>query len=122
MTEYRMIDTKRPDGCYVTFERITSQDHDSNPNDYLFQDEDYREQDQARLDAWRNDEWSFIGIQAVANIVIVRNGAGAIYTLTSPGLWGTESDSDPEYLDGIYKEECDTLKADIEAMQAPIYA
>ena len=52
----------------VEIEMLTTCDPDSDPRDYLFQDPDYREQDQARLDAWRNDEWHFLGIRAKATI------------------------------------------------------
>lgn len=121
MAQFNMTDTKRADGFYIRFEHITTPDTDSDPDDYLFQDEAYREQDQARLDAWHNDEWHFIGTQARAHCMLVHNGVGTCYTLTSPGLWGTESDSDPDYLESIYQEEIATLKADIAVMVNPIY-
>jgi hypothetical protein len=118
MTEYRMLDTKRPDGCYVTFEQKQTHDEAANPRDYLFQDDDYRAEDQARIEAWRADEWHFVGIQAVAHVLIVRNGTGTSYTLTSPGLWGIESDSGQDYFDEVFEEEKATLLADLTAMGA----
>ncbi len=117
MSDYRMSDTKRADGCYVTFHRIVeNHDQDADPREYLFQDEDYRDEDQARLDAWRNGEWHFIGVQAQAAVYIVRNGVGTRYTLYSPGLWGVESDSGDEYLGEIFRQECDAIREDLAAM------
>lgn len=121
MTEFRHVDTKRPNGFYVQFARIVSHDGDASPHDYLFQDADYREQDQARLDAWNSDEWHFIGIQAEARCMLVRNGVGTFYEMKSAGLWAIESDSDSEYLLSVFQDEINALKADIEAMSAPIY-
>jgi hypothetical protein len=117
MTQYRHIDTKRADGCYVTFTMITTPDNDASPHDYLFQDPDYQEEDQARLDAFNAGDWSFVGTQARADITVVRNGVGTSYTLTSAGLWGTESDSDASYFAEIYEEEKAQLIADINAIK-----
>lgn len=122
MADYRMHDSRRPDGCYVTFERVEHHDSDATPDEYLFQDPEYREQDEARMTTWRNDEWHFIGVQAMANVEIVRNGTATLYSLTSPGLWAVESDSDAEYLASVFAEECETLKADLLAFGNPIYA
>jgi hypothetical protein len=112
MSEYRNIDTARPDGCYVTFHRIERADTDADPRDY--------DTDQARLDAYQAGEWHFIGIQAQAAIWIVRQGVGTRYTLTSPGLWAIESDSDADYLASIYADERAMLLEDITSMGAPI--
>ena len=79
--------------------------------DYLFQEEQYRTEDQARLDAWRADEWSFIGIHALALLTFIRNGTATTAEIESAGLWGIESDSNQEYLDSVFKEECDELCA-----------
>ena len=54
----------------VEIEMIATYDPSLDPREYLFQDPDYREQDQARLDAWLNDEWRFLGIRAKATIKI----------------------------------------------------
>jgi hypothetical protein len=48
----------------------------------------------ARLKAWRNDEWHFVGIRAKATLKIPygSNPDCRITTeLSSPGLWGIES-------------------------------
>jgi hypothetical protein len=120
MAEYNQTDTKRADGCYVRFERVIQHDVSAHPSDYLFQDEDYREQDQARLDAWKRDEWSFIGIRARATVLVVRGGTGTYYTITSVGRWSIASDSNEEYLSEIFAEEREVLLDDLRAMGNPI--
>lgn len=116
MTKYRHIDTARPDGCYVTFERLTHEDSDSDPRDYLFQDPDYLDEDQKRLDDWHADKWRFVGIQARAHILIVRNGSGTMHEMTSAGVWGIESDSGDQYLNLCFADEKDDLLADMRAL------
>ena len=87
---------------------LTTHDQDAHPLNYLFQDPHYRAQDEARLKAWRNDEWHFLGIRARA-VVKIPHGAnpGSWITseLLSPGLWGIESDSGGEYFQQVYQEE-----------------
>jgi hypothetical protein len=50
----------------IEIEMVTQHDADAHPHDYLFQDPDYWQEDQARLKAWQNDEWHFVGIRARA--------------------------------------------------------
>jgi hypothetical protein len=92
----------------IEFEMIIEHDPDSHPKEYLFQNTCYFEQDEARLNAWRNDEWRFIGVRAKATLKIPY-GANPECWITSevlsPGLWGIESDSDDEYFQQIYQEE-----------------
>jgi hypothetical protein len=116
MSKFAHRDTSRSNGVYVAFERVEAHDQDADPKDYLFQDGDYRNEDQARLEAWQNEKWHFVGIMARATVEIVRNGVGTLYTLDSPGLWGIESDSGEDYFASIFADECETLRADIEAM------
>lgn len=77
----------------------------------------YRQQDLARLVAYRRGDWHMIGIRAKAQILVQRNGFGTWYEMESAGLWGIESDSGEEYLTEVFAEECATLRADIEAMK-----
>jgi hypothetical protein len=65
----------------IDFEMVVQDDPDSHPNTYLFQDPRYREEDQARLDAWRSGHWSFVGVRAKA---IIRFPYGA-----NPDSWTT---------------------------------
>lgn len=117
MTDYNRFDTTLADGCYVRFERAEREDSDSDPRDWMDETDDAE-----RIKAWENGEWSLMGIQAMAHCEIVRGGVGTYYTLMSAGVWGIESDSGEEYLEGVYQGEVDQLKADIEAMNAPIYS
>jgi dipeptidase len=87
-------------------------DHDANPNDYLFQDQNYQQEDQRRLEAWRNGDWHFIGIRAKAQIKIpygTNPDCWIISKLLSPGLWGVESDSGEAYVQQVYQDERDIL-------------
>ena len=96
----------------VEIDMLTTFDQDPSPLDYLFQDPDYRAQDQARLDAWRDGQWHFIGVRARATIKIP-HGINARCWITSellsPGLWGIESDSGDEYFLRVYQEEREIL-------------
>lgn len=69
-----------------------------------------------RLAAYQRDEWHMIGIRAKATICVQRLGCSTSYELTSPGLWGVESDSDESYLQSVYEEQCSVLQSDITAM------
>lgn len=64
----------------------------------------------ARLAAYRAGEWHCIGIRARSTFLIDLGQAALIQTVESPGLWGIESDSDPEYLDQVFAEEAQTLR------------
>lgn len=114
--QFRMIDTKQADGVYVTFERLKFLDETASPHDNLFQDEAYREEDEARLADWNGGDWDYIGIQAKAVILVVESGTGTTYEITSAGLWGIESDSGEEYLNKVFAGECETLKRHIPMM------
>lgn len=119
--KYAHCDTTKPDGFYVQFERIVQCDDDADPRDYLFQDEDYREADQERLDAFNRGEWYMVGVRARAKGFIVYNGTGTAVNLDSAGVWGVESDSGDEYLNELYHEQVIELKAMIEAIHNPTY-
>ncbi|MGA8756007.1 MAG: hypothetical protein WB611_06700, partial [Stellaceae bacterium] len=54
----------------VEIDMIATYDQVAEPLDYLFQDPDYRKEDEARLKAWRNEEWHFVGIRARATLKI----------------------------------------------------
>ncbi len=66
-------------------------------------DASYLEQDgfEDRLKAYRNDEFSFIGIRAKA----VYSVRGVLQTVYSGGLYGIESDSGNDYLKEVAQEE-----------------
>ena len=79
--------------------------------------EGFEAQSALRKEAYQRGDWEMIAIRAQANIRIERDGCSTLYTLQSPGLWGIESDSDDAYLTEVFKEECATLRADIEALK-----
>jgi len=92
----------------IDIKMVETDDPDAHPLDYLYQDPDYREADEARLAAWRNDEWRFIGIRARVTIKIPYGGNPGCWItaeLLSPGLWGIESDSGGAYFQEVYREE-----------------
>ena len=63
-----------------------------------------------RLAAYRAGEWYCVGIKARATFLIDLGHGGLIQTVDSPGLWGIESDSDPEYLDEVFSEQAQMLR------------
>jgi hypothetical protein len=67
---------------------------------------EYADADYIRAEAFNNSEWSYVGVQAVAPI----ETNGLRNTLTSGGLWGIESDSDPEYFAEVGAEEVEALR------------
>ena len=96
----------------IDIDMVATYDGDAHPLDYLFQDPDYREQDEARLAAWRNDDWHFIGIRAKATIKIpygTNPNCWITSEVLSPGLWGIESDSGEDYFRQVYQEEREIL-------------
>ena len=103
----------------VTFKREIADD-DSPDLSYLeqdcFNDTDAKE-GFARKEAYYKGDWHMIGIRAVATLWIERDGYRTNYEISSPGLWGIESDSDPAYLESVFRDECEILKADIEALK-----
>jgi len=67
-----------------------------------------------RAEALDREAWCFIGIRAQAEITIDENhhrSSWAVQTIHSGGLYGIESDSDPDYLSEIEKEELDELRS-----------
>jgi hypothetical protein len=110
--KFARCDTRKPDGFYVEFARITLEDDDASPRDY-----DCYSPEQIK--AFHAGEWSFIGIRAQARCLIVRNGTGTFVNVDSPGLWGIESDSGEEYLAEVFRDECEELKGMLAAMTEP---
>jgi hypothetical protein len=94
--------------AHIDLEMVIEQDPESRPTDYLFQDPQYRREDEARLAAWRNDDWFFVGVRAKATIKFPYGDNPDCWItseLLSPGLWAIESDSSEEYFREVYQEE-----------------
>lgn len=79
--------------------------------------EGFEAQSTKRLAEYNRGDWHMIGIRAVATIQVERGNFTTCYELSSPGLWGIESDSEQSYLESVFKDECSVLQADIEAMK-----
>lgn len=62
-----------------------------------------------RLEQYKNDSFSFLGIRAKATILIPMGNHYLIQEITSGGLWGIESDSDESYFEEVAKEELSAL-------------
>jgi hypothetical protein len=117
--QFRMVDGKHgsPEVLSVLFERVELPDNYSRPEDSVSGDPEYAEEDKARVRAYYRGEWSYIGVQARATLRIpVGGGSFALYTLASPGLWGTEDDSGAEYLEQVYQDELACLKAHLRTL------
>ena len=75
-------------------------DEDPDPS-YLDQDEF-----EDRKEAFQRGDFHFIGIRAEAVVAV----EGILQTLTSGGLWGVESDSGDDYIEGVAVEEYEALR------------
>lgn len=78
--------------------------------------------DRDRLAAFQEGAWHLIGIQAKADIIVRRDGRPVAKSVTSPGMWGIDSDSDESYLDDVFAAECDRLADMIEALGVTVTA
>ena len=76
----------------------------------------YMAEDEARLQDY-GSSWWMIGIRAKATIQVPIGGNSfSVFTLTSSGLWGIESDSTEDYLASVFDEQCQELKACLETI------
>jgi hypothetical protein len=92
----------------IEIDKVETYDPVADPREYLFQDPDYRAEDEARLKSWLDGDWHFVAIRARATIKLPygRNPDCWITSeLFSPGLWGIESDSGREYFEEVYRDE-----------------
>lgn len=105
ISPFRCIDTGRAmTVARSAFQRITRADEWSDPP----------RQDEPD-GAGTRDEY-LIGIQAEATFLIPLGNHFVIQTITSPDLWGIESDSDDAYLDEVFADECENLAAMLQAL------
>lgn len=69
-----------------------------------------------RAEAWKVDEWWYVGVQARAIVSLPVGGDSfVIYTIDSPGVWGIESDS-TDYIKAVFEEEAATLTDHMQAL------
>jgi hypothetical protein len=64
---------------------------------------------EGRLQAYRDGEFAFIGVRAVAEIKTPCGKGWVTTQLESPGCWGIEDDSGEDFLNEVYAEEKATL-------------
>lgn len=74
----------------------------------------YTREDYERMEAYNRDEWSYIGIRAVAQVQLQQHGT--IQTVKSGALWGIESDSDESYFREVADEQLHELRATLHQM------
>lgn len=79
---------------------------------------EYCLQDYDRMESYNTGDWCYVGVMAEATILLPcnandgkPNGLTSIrQTITSGGLWGTQSDSDASHFEQIEREELAELK------------
>jgi hypothetical protein len=94
---------------------VVEADPGSTPEDYLFQDPEYKEQDQERLDAFNRGDWSMVGVRAEVEVAI----AGTVQTIRTPGVWAVESDSSQSYFNELGTQEYAELLVILAEMGIP---
>ena len=104
--EDRTIDRQELGACgrneYRYFIAAMSPEETGNPDSVT--------QDFGRMESLNRGDWCYIGIRAVAEVMI----NGTIQTIKSPGLWGIESDGDSSYLNEVGREELAQLRETLE--------
>lgn len=139
-TQFRHIDTRKPDGFYIQWHmRLEDDDCADRPDERQDgfwpsinpKDAGYigtRDPDQlaaaqaaaqAIMDGWKRGDWRYVGVIAEARCLLVLNGVGTFYELQSPGCWGVESNAG-DYLQEVFAEEKAELLRHIAAMRDPI--
>ncbi len=70
------------------------------------------EQDYNRLEALNRGDWCFIGVSAIARVVI----GDTVQKIRSGGLWGIESDSSADHFEELKREQLSELAVQLEAL------
>ena len=110
-TQFRRLDSGPPlTVSRRAFERIER--IDEYPDISWLEDESGRE----RLAAFSEGAWHLVGIQAAATVLIPLGDHFVAQTVTSPGLFGIESDSGEDYFEAVFAEECASLAAMLAAI------
>ena len=116
---YKMSDTRRPRVVEAPARRAPAKleairvvvEYDPNPDVSYLEQEEFEE----RLAAYKNEEFSFLGVHAEADVTI----EGVVQTLTSGGLWGIESDSGDEYIEEVAVQEYEELRKILKTIGVP---
>lgn len=110
----------RPDEAQDGFWPSSDPDDDGyiGPNGNL--DEAYAEA-KARMRAWEDGEWNWVGVRARATIFVpIGGGSFTTYSLLSPGLWAIESDSGEEYFAETFENEKESLMAHLRTISEAV--
>jgi len=113
---YRTSGNRAKGGARIENVEVHVIEDDQPDTSYMDQDD---ENWQERKEAFQRGAFSFVGVQAVATILIP-TGAGMGFTqrIQSPGLWGIETDSRRSYFREVAKEEIAQLKDALETLGA----
>jgi len=96
--------------------------HSDNPRHYkYFNADNVENMDQAMENYKRacihGDSWHYIGVKVVAVVSVSDDGVfWASKEIESNGLYGTESDSDTEYLKEVAKQELDAIEDELKGL------
>lgn len=74
-----------------------------------------------RLAAFNRGDWHMVGVRCKADILIPHGhnpDCWIMSSMTSPGLWGVESDSGEEYLNEVYQQERAELRGMLESLKS----
>ena len=81
----------------------------------------YGRQDYDRMESYNNQNWCFIKISARALVELEQeDGTKIQQTIETPGIWGTESDSEDGHIQHIGSEELEQLREMLEAMNCKV--
>lgn len=92
------------------------QDCDMEPTFVDDEGEEYRAENEKRLEAYHSGEWWYTGCRAEAIVSYPVNDTGdrRMERFTSGGLWGIASDDTVEYRKEVQTEQLTDLKAHLE--------
>jgi hypothetical protein len=81
-------------------------------------DPDNMEEDYKRMEEYNRGDWHMTIVRAsiVLELPASNLNCRISHKVTSPGLGGIESDSNPEYVKSVFHDECDTLASMLEAL------
>lgn len=94
------------------FERVIIVDED--PDASFLEQEGFED----RLRSYQRGDFHFVGIRAQVELKIPHGATGhsIVQVVQSPGLWGIESDSNVNYFEEVFQEECEVLADMLRAM------
>lgn len=70
--------------------------------------------------SYENGDFYFVGIRASVDLPIPTGDGMIMQRITSPGLWGIESNCSTEYVNEVFMEESDTLANMLKALHVKV--